>query len=370
MSKTKSSSRFENLDSIRTIAFFSTFLAHAFYTTSLDVKDSATYENLMEFQQIFNFGVPLFFVLSGFLITFLILKEQHGSKGFSLGNFYMRRILRIWPLYFLILLIGFYGFPLLKDILSQPGYIESASQPMYFSFLSNFDQLNNIDLPTGVGLGPTWSVSIEEQFYLVWPIFLLIFRKKKFIFSIGLTIAISMVFSIYFELPSKHTIFCMLYLAIGSLFGYFQYYYKEQIQAKTKLLDKLFPFLILSMLGLILLRLNNDNYLIANFIVLFFSIAMAMIILQQAQASKFQLKKIPFLERTGKYTYGLYLYHVICNFFLHIALDDLLKMDETLMHIILIRPLLSLIISGIISYYSYHYFEFQFLKLKKSFSRH
>ena len=68
--------RFENLDSIRTIAFLSTFLAHAFYAESQEVLDSSMFQWAVKFREIFSFGVPVFFVLSGFLITYLMLKEE------------------------------------------------------------------------------------------------------------------------------------------------------------------------------------------------------------------------------------------------------------------------------------------------------
>ena len=80
--------KFENLDSIRTIAFLSTFMAHAFYTESAQVKSSTSFQWAIQFQEIFSFGVPIFFVLSGFLISYLMLKEQEEVGTFNLKNFY------------------------------------------------------------------------------------------------------------------------------------------------------------------------------------------------------------------------------------------------------------------------------------------
>ena len=86
--------RLENLDSIRSIAFLSTFFAHAFFAETSQIQNNPIYINAIKFQELLSFGVPIFFVLSGFLITLLIIKEQDETNSFSIKNFYIRRILR------------------------------------------------------------------------------------------------------------------------------------------------------------------------------------------------------------------------------------------------------------------------------------
>ena len=108
-------------------------------------------------------GVDFFFVLSGFLITTLLLREEAREGRFSLAGFYKRRILRIVPVYFLVVTlaaawwIGARGQGQWWDLL-----------PYYYAFLANFLQ---DDIPL---LAPTWSLSVEEQYYLVWPLLLLL----------------------------------------------------------------------------------------------------------------------------------------------------------------------------------------------------
>lgn len=357
--------RFQNLDSIRTIAFFTVFLAHAFYAESEAIKKSSAYLWAIQFQEALGFGVPIFFVLSGFLITYLMLKEQTGKFGFSLKNFYMRRILRIWPVYFIVLLIGFVLFPIFRNLMLQQPYLENANPLYYISFLSNFDQLKHTSLPFGIGLGPTWSVSIEEQFYLLWPLLLLLFPKKHFIIGIGIVLISSLVLSPLLGLPSKHTLYCMMYLSIGGLFAYLSFYHFEFIKKITNVSSFVFLFGIFLLITSLYLSSNGYG---SYYLTVFMALIIAYSIVYQIFAEKLELRKIPFLERVGKYTYGLYLYHVICNFVAHILIDDIFKFEESRLTVLLVKPLISLSLSLILAYFSYHYMEQYFFKLKNRFS--
>ncbi len=98
-------------------------------------------------------GVQLFFVLSGFLITGILVDDKEKPK--ALRVFYVRRFLRIFPLYYLLLLVYFVWLP-------RP-FSESI---WYFVYLSNWSWLFYGGLP---GLGHVWSLAVEEQFYTLWP---------------------------------------------------------------------------------------------------------------------------------------------------------------------------------------------------------
>jgi peptidoglycan/LPS O-acetylase OafA/YrhL len=108
-------------------------------------------------------GVDLFFTLSAFLITVLLLKERRQTGGISLRSFYMRRILRIWPLYFAVLAVAVV---LAHTVPGQglPWYFLAG----YLLFVGNWVDAV-VGHPTSVCV-PLWTVSIEEQFYLVWPV--------------------------------------------------------------------------------------------------------------------------------------------------------------------------------------------------------
>jgi peptidoglycan/LPS O-acetylase OafA/YrhL len=112
-------------------------------------------------------GVDLFFVLSGFLITGILLDTRQSEGYFT--NFYARRCLRIWPLYYSLLLFMFLLIPFLRPSEAHTVF-EARSSPWwaYPIFLQNF----LIPIPTMAtgALGVTWSLAVEEQFYLVWPL--------------------------------------------------------------------------------------------------------------------------------------------------------------------------------------------------------
>jgi len=110
-------------------------------------------------------GVDLFFVLSGFLITG-ILWEAKGRQHFF-RNFYMRRFLRIFPLYYLALAVSFLVLPSLAGRLNLDERITTDGAVWYLLYLSNFYQLW-VDTTHPI-LGVVWSLAIEEQFYIVWP---------------------------------------------------------------------------------------------------------------------------------------------------------------------------------------------------------
>jgi peptidoglycan/LPS O-acetylase OafA/YrhL len=112
-------------------------------------------------------GVDLFFVLSGFLITGILLDTKQSEHYFK--NFYARRCLRIWPLYYSALLFMFVIVPLFRP--SEAHAVFAARSSPWWAyplFLQNF----MVPIPTSATglLGVTWSLAVEEQFYLVWPL--------------------------------------------------------------------------------------------------------------------------------------------------------------------------------------------------------
>lgn len=129
-------------------------------------------------------GVDMFFVLSGFLIVTLLLREKQRTGGISLVEFYIRRTLRIFPIYYGVLLVlaGAYWFFKRDD----------PDTVVYFTLLPfHLAYLTNWTVATAANLGITWSLAAEEQFYLVWPVLEKLVKRKWMFAIIGLVFVVN-----------------------------------------------------------------------------------------------------------------------------------------------------------------------------------
>src|SRR5271154_1425495 len=133
---------FKNLDSIRFIAALMVYLQHGMSQSYLylDIKGTVWGKLLMTISS-GGTGVSIFFVLSGFLITYLLIAEDETKGVISVKNFYIRRVLRIWPLFFAVIFFSFFLYPQLKALfdLNSPS---GANFLYHVTFLSNFDVMN------------------------------------------------------------------------------------------------------------------------------------------------------------------------------------------------------------------------------------
>jgi peptidoglycan/LPS O-acetylase OafA/YrhL len=188
------------LDVLRFFAFLAVYLSHSL---SIDTGDWVRYHfpeklaNLMAaVASSGRFGVQLFFLLSGYLITSLLLRERWIKGDVNLRAFYIRRILRIWPLYFFILLVAV--------LWPWTGRLPLPYFLAYLLLAGNW--ITGMFGPPTSWASILWSVSIEEQFYLSWPLVVKIFsRKRCFQVAIGLIVVANV---------------ARLYLAVGSLHSY------------------------------------------------------------------------------------------------------------------------------------------------------
>src|SRR5262249_22237213 len=117
-----------------------------------------------------QYSVDLFFILSGFLITTIIL--EHANEGGFLWNFYARRSLRIWPIYYLTLLAFAVSFPVWS---SQPSM---EWLPFYLTYTQNIQHYWFGGASDPECLVHLWTLAIEEQFYLIWPLMLLLLGRR------------------------------------------------------------------------------------------------------------------------------------------------------------------------------------------------
>lgn len=149
------------LDVLRFIAFMFVFITHR---NDLAPIDPAKHPWLNALSQIGVYGVPVFFFLSAFLITELLERERGLAGRINVRAFYARRILRIWPLYFLV----FFGLVLLNNSLPGAGADSPTKWLFFMLFAGNWYITFNewIEYP----VNPMWSLSVEEQFYILIPL--------------------------------------------------------------------------------------------------------------------------------------------------------------------------------------------------------
>jgi peptidoglycan/LPS O-acetylase OafA/YrhL len=370
--KAKTKLYFENLDGLRFFCFFSVFMFHSFHTELPYIKDAASYQ-LLRYEIFGNgfLGVNFFFVLSGFLITYLLIQEKKINGKINIPNFWVRRILRIWPLYFACIFIGFVLFPVAKQFLGGTT-VETANPWYYVLFISNFDYINK-GLPDAQGLGVLWSVAIEEQFYLTWPIILSFFPVKKYWIPFTIIILGSFVYRGFNDVPilhEMHTLSCIGDMAIGA-FGAWLILEKPRFQPFIYDIPRW--LIILIYLTLISVFLFRDEFMLQNHTLRIFeraftSVVMLLVILEQCYSknSFFKMSKFRLPSKLGLVTYGLYCLHFII-ISLTVTLTNKFGLNTHTWQVIILETGISLVLTVIISWFSFKYFEAPFLKLKDRF---
>ena len=364
---------FENLDGLRFFCFLSVFLFHSFETDDPSIKSNA----MFHFIKVSLFGngflgVNFFFVLSGFLITYLLIKEKKANNNIHIVNFWIRRILRIWPLYFACVFYGFIIFPYTK-ILAGGVPSETANLWYYLGFISNFDYIQK-GLPDAKGLGVLWSVAIEEQFYLAWPVILSFFRVKRFWVPLLFILSGSLVFRAVNDVPilhEMHTLSCIGDMALGGLGAWL---ILESASFKNKIQQLPRWSILIIYAAFVVVFLFRDELLLSSYTLrvierLIISSLMLLIILEQCYArhSFYKMGNLKLPTRLGVITYGLYCLHFI-TISLTLGLTKLAGLNKNIWQVIFLETIMALVITVGVSVLSYRILEKPFLRLKDKFA--
>jgi peptidoglycan/LPS O-acetylase OafA/YrhL len=367
---------YPNLNALRFIAAFMVIIHHIEQT-----KGAFGFDNYWSVSPIYfggKLGVVLFFVLSGFLITNLLLIEQQTSNTVSIKNFYIRRILRIWPLYFLIIILAFFVLPHL-GLFNVPGYslevlhMNFAWKLVFFILLLPNYVLSAIaNVPFAVH---TWSIGVEEQFYLVWPATIKFFKgRAQFIFMLSVVVfyLVSKAFIRYYagSHPSNGTfdilknfwentpIDCM---AVGGIFSLIcNYNWPAFIYLKQLLFRKSVQYLVFIPTVLLLVRGLYFHFLNYEVYSILFGIIICNLSLNPDRIIDFE--RFKFLSYLGKISYGLYMYHTILIVFVINMLIRFNYMKSWLLYSI------SFAATIMVAAISYRFFEKPFITKKIKFS--
>ena len=367
---------FPLLDTTRFIAFIPVFLTHCFITSNTTIENANWFKQVTHFLDVGLLGLDYFFVLSSFLITRLIIEERQQYKTFSFKLFFIRRSLRIWPLYFLMVAIGFGSY--------YAGFINTELPPI-LSFMSF--TLNLYIAEHGFNflffLVFLWSISVEEQFYIFWGIILNLASKlnaKIFQHSILITAWILIIISVWYRYIYRdnelklyfHTFSVTANFGIGILLAYLSAYSKWFIpfvaRFSVKTIGLVFAILLLSVLSYTYIFTHPFSILVER---LYFSFLFAVIIAILCYSSIIQAFEKYFkpFDYLGKIALGLYFYHgIIITIFSKLMIKY--PFAKQSWQVMLLNPLIMLTLSIICASVSYNNFEKPILALKNKFYRH
>jgi peptidoglycan/LPS O-acetylase OafA/YrhL len=392
------------LDSLRFFAFFCVFISHLFVFFNF------------EFQNIFlkkitpylftqgNLGVTFFFVLSGFLITYLLFKEKDTYGRVSIQKFYMRRVLRIWPVYFTVVIAGFLVVPFVLHTLVYFGFpmqlaasffagTEVTRLPWYLFFVANIDMATNT--AGAFFLAVLWSVSVEEQFYALWPWIMEKFSVKKVLTLFVLLGFFSFIYRYLhaYELSKlRYMTFSVLSdLVTGAFAGYLYLYNSLMKKTLAGLAASWFSFLFVILIPIaffcnkwieIQSFATQTSYfrvwyaLMPQVLAVFFSvIILYCCITPKISTNGFFYKKMykrisTVFEHLGKISYGLYCYHCFGILTVQVVFSfGAFSLYTNRFGLFFVGGVLAFLITVFLAEVSYFCVEKPILRFKKRFER-
>lgn len=344
----------KSLDGLRGFAVLAVLWSHFLPIEGMYI--SKVFFGLGDFLGAGYFGVDLFFVLSGFLITRIMLQER--AEGFfSLKFFYVKRFFRIFPIFYISILVSYLIFELsAEEVFSNIFYLSNY----YYVFNDHASPLRH-----------TWSLSVEEQFYLIWPflfVFLGVSNFKKVVYFYVPCVAVgSAIFALwYFDGDDGikfvyRSVTCrMLSLSLGARLAF--------IERDNRIADvKPIAWIVLSATILLLAYASSEyaSGTVSAFLKMIGFSAFSYGLVSMCVSEKWFLINKCFshvgLTYIGRISYGLYLYHAIIIYGLEVSKFHVSEADP-------LRWLLGIVLSFLFAVVSYEFFEKKVVKLRKYFS--
>lgn len=314
-------------------------------------------------------GVDLFFVLSGYLISTILLNDID-TPG-ALKNFFVRRTLRIFPIYYFVLALSIFVLPLFINNLSF--YIEN--QIWFWLYLQNW--LYVFKIPEKGLLLHFWSLAVEEQFYLVWPFVILIVRNpKKLLILVSLFLISIMALRIVLWLNqiqglkyfSLYTFTRVDGICIGCMLALILHSNSQLLKQYTAHIA--FLLSVLNFIFFFLNRANSFTFPFFPFIgyttfAILFALLINELILERTKLLN-SFFSVSFLRFFGRISYGFYIFHWPIFVLLSPATKRILNENLQIESDILVSLVLTLL-AILISCISYYFFEKRFLNLKRHF---
>jgi peptidoglycan/LPS O-acetylase OafA/YrhL len=288
-------------DGLRGLAILLVLIGHSGFLEALP------HAGMLEYTR---FGVDLFFVLSGFLITG-ILTDSKGSQHYF-RNFYARRALRIWPLYYLVLFVAFVVAPLFAPSM-RPTAV--SVWPAFVFYVQNIVLAHRTAYP--FGLGATWSLAVEEQFYLTWPVLVFLLKKRTLAIVSVLLAIMSLSLRLYFHFHGAPLGFVHFFtlsrldaIAFGSMAAL---WLRSPNCTFVRWRARAYQFLAFGVAGTILARVlmhRNSSVVGYTFLAFAFSGLLGISLASDPQSSLLgRALSASWLRYIGRISYGIYLLH-------------------------------------------------------------
>jgi peptidoglycan/LPS O-acetylase OafA/YrhL len=314
-------------------------------------------------------GVDMFFVLSGFLIATLLLREQSTVGKISLRKFYARRALRIFPIYYGILLFLTLFYFLFKPQ-SDTAIVFFSTLPFYLTFTSNWS------IVQATGLGVNWSLAMEEQFYLVWPAIEKMLRKRIVYVVLGGLLLINQLMnfgvldglfiSLYRSPEAIHlldTTFTPICLGVG--LAHLLHRSRSFTVAFRGLGHRYTPIVLLvGLLGVMQLSPDDISGGPRLLIHLLMTLWLGSLVVREDHVLQ-PLLQAPPIARIGKISYGMYLYH-LWAFAIATGIVRFLQ-DQGGLSVPLPLFVTGTLVTLLIAELSYRFYETPFLRWKANF---
>ncbi len=317
-------------------------------------------------------GVAVFFVLSGFLITYLLLVEKERFSKIDLKKFYLRRILRIWPLYYFIVFLSFAVLPFVaqnwKPMQQETSYyvliLESTrtDAPLLLLFLLFLPNVALRFYNPVVGASQSWSVGVEEQFYILWPQ-LLQRLSKKMLLPVFIFIAaiypycdrLARLISPEWEKSVKviTSLLPINFMATGAIAALLLHNCPKKI--RIVLHNPIcFIFNTCLLIGFLFFPVNK--------VVFSFVVALQILFIVQ-EHFKFNLRN-RWISKIGDLSYGVYMYHPMVMFTVFSLVHHVLPIEKNTPEYQFVVYFGVIALTLCISHLSYVYFEKKFIAFK------
>ena len=362
------------LDVLRLCAFLFVFFVHRLDLAPINPTE---YYWAYHISLVGNYGVPLFFFLSAFLITELLNREQQKFGTISIKSFYIRRMLRIWPLYF----VFFFAIVLLTSTTGIFGTPIPLNAQLAFSFFSG-NWYITFNKWQSYCINPLWSVSVEEQLYILLPLVLYYTGKKGLkVFSFCALIFAYIAIIYYAQSPTEkfsgqwtNSFVQFQFFSAGILFSVFL----KGWQPKYNFFSRIVLFFIgyaCWLIASMVCEINADaphlasmTQSIIGWLLILIGVICFFVSFYGASA-KFMPKPLVYL---GRISYGMYVSHITMYWIIFsifkVELSDFSKTIGLYEWKNELGIIIAFTATVIFATLSYHFFEQPFLKLKRKFT--